>query len=77
MKNISRGPSLFHQNRSALYLIVLLWQEVAQSIEKLKIRLAQEDFSALGEIRKVVLNLTAPMQLVRCLYMFIFVAIKT
>ncbi|AQK82749.1 alpha-glucan water dikinase 1 chloroplastic isoform X1 [Zea mays] len=39
-------------------------KEVAQSIEKLKIRLAQEDFSALGEIRKVVLNLTAPMQLV-------------
>ncbi|XP_021304642.1 alpha-glucan water dikinase, chloroplastic isoform X2 [Sorghum bicolor] len=39
-------------------------KEVAQTIEKLKIRLAQEDFSALGEIRKAVLNLTAPMQLV-------------
>jgi alpha-glucan,water dikinase len=58
-------------------LIVLLWQEVAQSIEKLKIRLAQEDFSALGEIRKAVLNLIAPMQLVRYLYVLIFVAIKT
>ncbi|GJN28792.1 hypothetical protein PR202_gb16957 [Eleusine coracana subsp. coracana] len=39
-------------------------KEVAQDIEKLKGRLAQEDFSALAEIRKVVLNLTAPSQLV-------------
>ena len=41
-----------------------LWQEVAQNIEKLKNRLAQDDFSALGEIRKAVLNLAAPTQLV-------------
>ncbi|RLN13330.1 alpha-glucan water dikinase, chloroplastic isoform X2 [Panicum miliaceum] len=39
-------------------------KEVAQNIEKLKNRLAQEDFSALGEIRKAVLNLAAPTQLV-------------
>ncbi|WVZ77602.1 hypothetical protein U9M48_025453 [Paspalum notatum var. saurae] len=40
-------------------------KDVAQSIEKLKSRLAQEDFNALGEIRKTVLNLAAPMQLVK------------
>ncbi|VAI85789.1 unnamed protein product [Triticum turgidum subsp. durum] len=40
-------------------------KEVAQNIQMLKGRLAQEDFSALGEIRKTVLNLTAPTQLVK------------
>ncbi|CAN6195188.1 unnamed protein product [Urochloa humidicola] len=40
-------------------------KEVAQNVEKLKSRLAQEDFTSLGEIRKAVLNLAAPMQLVK------------
>uniref|UniRef100_A0A453RHA3 Uncharacterized protein n=1 Tax=Aegilops tauschii subsp. strangulata TaxID=200361 RepID=A0A453RHA3_AEGTS len=40
-------------------------KEVAQNIQMLKGRLAQEDFSALGEIRKTVLNLTAPTQPVK------------
>ncbi|KAI4965834.1 hypothetical protein ZWY2020_048073 [Hordeum vulgare] len=40
-------------------------KEVAQNIQMLKGRLAQEDFSALGEMRKTVLNLTAPTQLVK------------
>ncbi|CAN6164009.1 unnamed protein product [Urochloa humidicola] len=40
-------------------------KEVAQNMEKLKSRLAQEDFTALGEIRKAVLNLAAPTQLVK------------
>nr|CAB3468198.1 unnamed protein product [Digitaria exilis] len=40
-------------------------KEVAQNIENLKSRLAQEDFTALGEIRKAVLNLAPPMQLVK------------
>nr|CAB3503384.1 unnamed protein product [Digitaria exilis] len=40
-------------------------KEVAQNIDNLKSRLAQEDFSALGEIRKAVLNLAPPMQLVK------------
>ncbi|KAL6604777.1 hypothetical protein ACP70R_042721 [Stipagrostis hirtigluma subsp. patula] len=40
-------------------------KEVAQTIQKLKSKLVQEDFSALGEIRKTVLNLTAPTQLVK------------
>lgn len=40
-------------------------KEVAQNIQKLKSRLSHEDFSALGEIRKAVLNLTAPTQLVK------------
>ncbi|CAL5038507.1 unnamed protein product [Urochloa decumbens] len=40
-------------------------KEVAQNVEKLKSRLAQEDFTALGEIRKAVLNLAAPTQLVK------------
>lgn len=57
-------------------MFFLLWQEVAQNIENLKSRLAQEDFSALGEIRKAVLNLAPPMQLVRYIYMLIFAAIK-
>ncbi|KAG8075969.1 hypothetical protein GUJ93_ZPchr0006g42774 [Zizania palustris] len=40
-------------------------QEVAQNIEMLKRKLAQDDFSALGEIRETVLNLTAPTQLIK------------
>jgi hypothetical protein len=48
----------------------------------LKSRLAQEDFSALGEIRKTVLNLNASTQLVRFLcifrrFSFIFVFLIT
>ncbi|KAM0856328.1 hypothetical protein ACQ4PT_049161 [Festuca glaucescens] len=39
-------------------------KEVAQNIQMLKGRLAQDDFSALGEMRKTVLDLTAPTQLV-------------
>ncbi|KAL6851874.1 hypothetical protein ACP4OV_020059 [Aristida adscensionis] len=39
-------------------------KEVAYNIQILKSRLAQQDFSALGEIRNVVLNLTPPTQLV-------------
>ncbi|KAM0827910.1 hypothetical protein ACQ4PT_067884 [Festuca glaucescens] len=39
-------------------------KEVAQNIQMLKGRLAQDDFSALGEMRKTVLDLTAPAQLV-------------
>uniref|UniRef100_A0A0E0HRB7 alpha-glucan, water dikinase n=2 Tax=Oryza nivara TaxID=4536 RepID=A0A0E0HRB7_ORYNI len=40
-------------------------KEVAQTIQMLKGKLAQDDFSALGEIRKTVLNLTAPTQLIK------------
>ncbi|CAM0912167.1 unnamed protein product [Alopecurus aequalis] len=40
-------------------------KEVAQNIQMLKGRLAQDDFSALGEMRKTVLDLTAPTQLVK------------
>ncbi|KAF0917364.1 hypothetical protein E2562_017822 [Oryza meyeriana var. granulata] len=40
-------------------------KEVAQNIQMLKGKLAQDDFSALGEIRKTVLNLTAPTQLIK------------
>uniref|UniRef100_A0ACD6AE84 Uncharacterized protein n=1 Tax=Avena sativa TaxID=4498 RepID=A0ACD6AE84_AVESA len=40
-------------------------KEVAQNIQMLKGRLAQDDFSALGEMRKTVLDLTAPAQLVK------------
>jgi len=40
-------------------------KEVAENIQMLKGRLAQEDFGALGEMRKTVLNLTAPAQLVK------------
>ncbi|KAL6639875.1 hypothetical protein ACP70R_022470 [Stipagrostis hirtigluma subsp. patula] len=40
-------------------------KEVTQNIQKLKSKLVQEDFSALGQIRKAVLNLTAPTQLVK------------
>ncbi|KAL5200732.1 hypothetical protein ABZP36_021935 [Zizania latifolia] len=40
-------------------------KEVAQNIEMLKRKLAQDDFSALGEIRETVLNLTAPTQLIK------------
>ncbi|XP_051203433.1 alpha-glucan water dikinase, chloroplastic isoform X2 [Lolium perenne] len=39
-------------------------KEVAQNIQMLKGRLDQDDFSALGEMRKTVLDLTAPAQLV-------------
>ncbi|KAL5225848.1 hypothetical protein ABZP36_012487 [Zizania latifolia] len=39
-------------------------KEVAQNIQMLKRKLAQNDFSALGEIRETVLNLTAPSQLI-------------
>ena len=68
MKKISRGPSpVPYKNVKMVFLIFdcfFLWQEVAQNIEKLKNRLAQDDFSALGEIRKAVLNLAAPTELV-------------
>uniref|UniRef100_A0A0E0LBX9 Uncharacterized protein n=1 Tax=Oryza punctata TaxID=4537 RepID=A0A0E0LBX9_ORYPU len=40
-------------------------KEVAQTIQMLKGKLAQDDFSALGEIRKTVLDLTAPTQLIK------------
>uniref|UniRef100_A0A0E0PYA1 alpha-glucan, water dikinase n=1 Tax=Oryza rufipogon TaxID=4529 RepID=A0A0E0PYA1_ORYRU len=40
-------------------------KEVAQTIQMLKGKLAQDDFSALGKIRKTVLNLTAPTQLIK------------
>ncbi|XP_040380962.1 alpha-glucan water dikinase, chloroplastic [Oryza brachyantha] len=40
-------------------------KEVAQNIQMLKGKLAQDDFSALGEIRKTVLNLKAPTELIK------------
>lgn len=49
---------------NAFLVLSFNWQEVAQQVQILEDKLNQGDFSALNETRNVILNLTAPPNLV-------------